>query len=112
MGAGLNAEIVKTIKARMICGCANNVLVDAATGDALSSLGIVYCPDYIVNAGGIINCVAELEEGGYKVSSVEEKVEGIYRTTLNILGEAKQKGISTAKAADEYAMGIIMRARK
>jgi len=111
LGAVFNVDNVKTIKAKMICGCANNVLVDAATGDALNSLGIVYCPDYIVNAGGIINCVAELEEGGYKVAEVEKKVNGIYQTTLNILQEAKAKGISTARAADEYAMNIIMKAR-
>ncbi|MDR1242194.1 MAG: leucine dehydrogenase [Deltaproteobacteria bacterium] len=112
LGAVLNVNNVKNLKCMMICGCANNVLVDAATGDALTKLGILYCPDYIVNAGGIINCEAEIVDPVYSADAVNKKVDLIYDTTLNIIKLAKDKKISTAAAADEYAMGIILKARK
>jgi len=112
LGAVFNVDNIKTLKCKMICGCANNVLVDAATGDALADLGILYCPDYIVNAGGIINCEAEVVDPVYNADAVNERVDKIYQTTLDIIELAKQKKISTSKAADEYAMGIILAARK
>ncbi len=112
LGAILNRDNVKNLRCKVVCGAANNVLVDAAAGDALAQLGILYCPDYIVNAGGIINCGAEVIEPVYDVDSVNRKVDQIYQTTLNIIQLAKDKGISTAAAADEYALGIIRDARK
>jgi leucine dehydrogenase len=112
LGAVLNTSNVKSLKAKVICGCANNVLVDAATGDALEGLGILYCPDYIVNAGGVINCGAEITEPVYSVDAVTKMVDGIYDATLNIFDLAKKKGISTYAAADEYAMGIVLKNRK
>lgn len=111
LGAVFNVDNIKKLKCKMICGCANNVLVDGATGDGLSDLGILYCPDYIVNAGGIINCEAEVVDPVYSADAVNERVDKIYQTTLDIINLAKQKKISTAKAADEYAMGIILAAR-
>ena len=112
LGAVFNVNNIKSLKCKMICGCANNVLVDAATGNELASLGILYCPDYIVNAGGIINCEAEVVDPVYSAEAVNQRVDKIYQTTLNIIDLAKQKNISTAAAADEYAMGIILKARK
>ena len=112
LGAILNVDNVKNLKCKMICGAANNVLVDAAAGDAVASRGILYCPDYIVNAGGIINCSAEIISPVYDVDEVNKKVDEIYGTTLNIIELAKKKNISTAAAADEYAMGVILAARK
>jgi leucine dehydrogenase len=112
LGAVFNVDNIKTLKCKMICGCANNVLVDAATGDALNKLGILYCPDYIVNAGGIINCEAEIVDPVYSADAVNKKVDLIYDTTTNIIKLSKEKNISTAAAADEYAMGIILKARK
>jgi leucine dehydrogenase len=112
LGAILNVDNVKNLKCKMICGAANNVLVDNAAGDAVASLGILYCPDYIVNAGGVINCEAEVVDPVYSADAVNKKVDKIYQTTLNIIELAKKKGISTAAAADECAMGIILAARK
>ena len=112
LGAVFNVDNINTLKCKMICGCANNVLVDAATGNALASLGILYCPDYIVNAGGIINCEAEVVDPVYSADAVNQRVDKIYQTTLNIIDLARQKKISTAAAADEYAMGVILNARK
>ena len=107
MGAVFNTENVKNLKCQLIAGAANNVLLDAATGDALDKMGILYLPDYIINAGGVINCGMEITDGTYDVNVVKAKVEKIYDTTLKIIALAKEKRISTSKAADEYAEGIV-----
>lgn len=106
LGAVLNTENVGELKAKLICGAANNVLLDAATGQALNDLGILYCPDYIVNAGGVINCAPEVV-GTYNKDEVLAQVKRIYQTTQDIIALAKSKNISTYAAADEYAWGII-----
>jgi len=108
LGAVLNTENVKGLKCALVAGAANNVLVDAAAGEALNNMGVLYLPDYIVNAGGVINCGMEIETGGqYDVNVINKKVDGIYDTTLKIVALAKDNKISTSKAADEYAMGVI-----
>jgi leucine dehydrogenase len=112
MGAVLNTENVKSLKCRLIAGAANNVLMDAAAGEALNKLDILYLPDYIVNAGGVINCGIEIAEGFYDVNVVNERIDKIYDTTLKIIALAKDKKISTSKAADNYALGIVDMKRK
>ena len=107
LGAVLNTENVKGLKCKLVCGCANNVLLDPATGDALDARGILYLPDYIVNAGGVVNCGMEIVEGRYSADAVRAKVEKIYDTTLKIIALAKEKKICTYRAADDYAFGII-----
>ena len=107
MGAVLNTDNVKKLKCKMVAGAANNVLLDPATGDALDALGILYLPDYIINAGGVINCGMEITEGTYDADVVNANVDKIYDTTLKIVALAKDKKISTYRAADEYAESII-----
>jgi leucine dehydrogenase len=106
MGAVLNTENVGSLKCALIAGAANNVLMDAATGDALKKLDILYLPDYIVNAGGVINCGVEVSEG-YDINKINQRVDGIYDTTLKIVKLAKEKNISTYLAAEEYAWSIV-----
>ena len=107
LGAVLNTGNVRRLQCRMVAGAANNVLLDAATGDALDALGILYLPDYIINAGGVINCGMEIVEGRYDAATVWANVDKIYDTTLKIVSLAGEKGISTYRAADEYAWGIV-----
>jgi len=107
MGAVLNTENVKNLKCRLIAGAANNVLMDAATGDALENLGILYLPDYIINAGGVISCGMEITDENYDADAVNAKVDEIYGTTLKIIALAKERHISTYRAADEYAESAI-----
>lgn len=107
LGAVLNVSNVKDLKCKMVCGAANNVLTDAETGNELESLDILYLPDYIVNAGGVINCAEEVTEPVYHSDSVMAKVDRIYDTTLKVLDIAKEKHISTYDAAEQYAMNII-----
>lgn len=107
LGAVLNAQNIKALRCKMVCGAANNVLVDANVGNELEALNILYLPDYIVNAGGIINCGEEITADTFNVEVIYEKVDRIYDTTLKIIALAKEKGVSTYDAADLYAMGII-----
>lgn len=110
LGAVFDTENLKKVKAKVICGCANNQLVDNAAGDLIDRLGIVYCPDYIANAGGVINCAAEVE-GGYDEEKVKDKVRHIYEATEMIFNMARERKIPTYKAADEYAYSIIKSAK-
>ncbi|MCL1796003.1 MAG: leucine dehydrogenase [Clostridia bacterium] len=110
MGAVLNTENVHKLKCSLIAGAANNVLMDAATGDMLAGMGILYLPDYIINAGGVINCGMEITEERYDADAVNAKVDAIYATTRTILLNAKAKGISTYRAADEYAEKQLLKA--
>jgi leucine dehydrogenase len=112
LGAILNTDNVKDIKASVICGCANNQLVDNATGDLIDKLGILYNPDYIANGGGVINCAVEIEEPSYDEKIVTERVKHIYEASLMVFKKAKDEKIPTYAAADEYAMGIIKAAQK
>jgi leucine dehydrogenase len=114
MGAVFNKENIEHLKCRLIAGAANNVLLDASVGDALSELDILYLPDYIINSGGVINCGIEIENPAwrYNADEVNVRVDGIYDTTLKIIALAKEKQISTSKAADEYAEGIVEAGRK
>lgn len=107
MGAVLNMDNVHHLKCKLIAGAANNVLMDDATGDALEELGILYMPDFIINAGGIINCGMEVTEKEYSADVVNQKVDAIYDTSLEIVATAREKGIGTYQAANEYAMGVI-----
>ena len=115
MGAVLNttggttekSTNVKSLKCKMVAGAANNILVDEEAANALEEMNILYLPDYIVNAGGVINCGMEIVEGFYNVDTINEQVDKIYDTTLKIVNLAKEKKISTYQAADDYAEGII-----
>jgi len=111
MGAVLNTDNVKTLNCRLVAGAANNILLDPATGEALSDMDILYLPDYIVNSGGVINCGMEIVEGKYDVNVINKKVDEIYDTTLKIIALSRDKGISTSSAADEYALGIVAAAK-
>ena len=108
LGNVLNPENVVKLKSKLICGCTNNPLRDTETATVLEQHGMVFCPDYIVNAGGVINCGVEIESGGkYNKDEVIERCNKIYDTTLTILQHAKEKKITSYEAAEAYSMGII-----
>lgn len=111
LGAVLNTKNVETLHCEMIGGCANNVLVDAETCEAIEARNILYLPDYIVNAGGIISCSEEVATSTFDRETALKKVDDIYNTTLKVIDFAKEKGITTYLAADEYAMSIIEAAK-
>jgi hypothetical protein len=84
-----------------IAGSANNVLARDEHGYALRQLGILYAPDYLVNAGSLINVADEVQ--GYSAKRAEAKVEGIYGAVRDIFHRAKAEGIPTSEGADRIA---------
>lgn len=106
LGATVNNDTIHQLKASVIAGAANNQLADENVhGTILREKGIVYAPDFLINAGGIINVYAELEN--YGKDEVIRKTENIYNTTLEILDKAENKQITTHQAAFEIAQARI-----
>ncbi|SHH05560.1 leucine dehydrogenase [Flavobacterium johnsoniae] len=106
MGATINDNTVDKIKAKVIAGAANNQLADENVhGARLQERGILYAPDFLINAGGIINVYAELEH--YGKAEIMAKTENIYNTTLEIIDYAAKNGITTHKAALTIAQNRI-----
>ncbi len=109
LGAVINTSNAKELHCKMVCGAANNVLLDKETSFTLEELEITYIPDYIANAGGIINCAPEASGIDYNEEFVLEKVDNIYNTTLKIIDIAKEKSITTYQAAEQFALDTIER---
>jgi leucine dehydrogenase len=110
LGGVINDETVSKLKFRLICGGANNQLLDDHHGDELRKRGITYAPDYVVNAGGIINVCAEyLGEGAVEV---EQRVRAIPGRLISILQEADASGRASNLAADDLARRLIAGARQ
>ena len=106
LGATVNDETIYKLKAKVIAGAANNQLsVEDTHGMILQNKGIVYAPDFLINAGGIINVYAELE--GYGKQEIMRKTENIYNTTLEILDSASKNGLTTNHAALNIAKNKI-----
>lgn len=101
LGGGVNDDTISEFNCRIIAGAANNQLAREELGDKLRGLGILYAPDVVINAGGLINVEDELR--GYDRTRAMTRVEGIYRQLQLIFAMAGEKGISTARAATEYA---------
>lgn len=110
LGGALDAESVAGLKARLVCGGANNQLANDAMALELLDRGITYVPDYIANAGGIINVAAEYL--GETAAQVEERIGKIPSRVLAILTRARQDCCSPALVADEMAAEIIASGRR
>ncbi|NQY05257.1 MAG: Glu/Leu/Phe/Val dehydrogenase [Flavobacteriaceae bacterium] len=106
LGATVNDATIHALKADIVAGAANNQLADENKhGSILQEKGIVYAPDFLINAGGIINVYAELE--GYDKTEIMRKTEDIYNTTLEILEHAKNNGVTTHESALKVAQDRI-----
>jgi leucine dehydrogenase len=101
LGAVINDDTVSQLHCKIIAGAANNQLAREEHGDKLRDLGILYAPDFVINAGGLINVEDELR--GYDRERAMKKVEGIYKQLQTIFTMARERGISTARAAIEHA---------
>ena len=101
LGAVVNDDTLPRFKCSIVCGSANNVLGEDRHGAALAERDILYAPDYVVNAGGLINVANELE--GYNRERAIQKARGIHDITLNIFGIARDEGITTLHAANRLA---------
>jgi len=101
LGGVINRETIPLLKCKAIAGAANNQLDTPQQGEELLKRNILYAPDYIINAGGIINAAAEFEEGGYNPKKAREKVDHLYDTLLTIFTQSEKKHLPTNVIADE-----------
>ncbi len=111
LGATLNTENINRLKCSVISGAANNQLADENIhGPMLAQKGILYAPDFLINAGGLINVYSELN--GYDRKVALQHTENIYSTTLEIFKKASEENITTLAAAKKIAEERIDKARK
>ncbi|MCA1781788.1 MAG: Glu/Leu/Phe/Val dehydrogenase [Dermatophilaceae bacterium] len=104
LGGALDDHTVEALKATVVCGGANNQLVregPGGTADRLAARGITYCPDFLVNAGGVIQVSDELL--GFDLDRARGKASAIFAHTLEVLASAADRGITPAEAADLIA---------
>ena len=106
LGATCNENTIPVLKCKIVAGAANNILLDeVADAKRLEDRGILYAPDFVVNAGGLINVYTELE--GYNRDRAMGKADGIYDTTMRIYDYAEANSITTSEAAIELAQKRI-----
>lgn len=101
LGAIVNDQTIGKLRCKAISGGANNQLAEARHGDHLKELGILYAPDYVVNAGGLMNVFVELE--GYSPDRAFDKTKKVYENVMRVFEIAKRDGIGTHTAADRLA---------
>ena len=102
LGGILNSTTIPKLTCRLVAGGANNQLLRDSDGDELHRLGILYAPDYVVNAGGIINAEAEIGSP-YNIDRARERTERIYDIMENVICLSKNNNIATYEAADLMA---------
>ena len=90
---------------RAVCGPANNPLAERSGADALAARGILYAPDYVVNAGGVIHLA--LTERGETPETVDARLRGIGGTLAEVLATAQAEGITPLDAADRIALARV-----
>jgi leucine dehydrogenase len=109
LGAVVNDDTIGQFKFEIVAGAANNQLARSHHGDALKERGILYAPDYAINAGGLINVFGEMNQ--WSPDRSKRKAGDIYNTLLRVFDRAESENISTSEAADRAAEGRIMEAR-
>lgn len=111
LGATLNTDSINKLKATIVAGAANNQLANETIhGAQLQDRGILYAPDFLINAGGIINVYAEIEK--YDKAESMRRTENIYNTTLEIFDFAMKNKITTHEAALKIAQQRIDQRKK
>ena len=101
LGGSVNDALVPSLHAKIICGAANNQLAHPGVEKALADCGVLYTPDYVANAGGVVQVADEIE--GFRFERAKAKAAKIYDTTLAIFRLADQDGVPPAVAADRLA---------
>jgi leucine dehydrogenase len=110
LGGAVDAGNVEELRCEIVCGSANNVLADDSLAERLHEHGILYAPDFIANAGGLINVYAE--NHGLDRGRTKQLVDGIGETIAHLLGEAEERRASPLEAARQLAAERLERARR
>jgi len=103
LGAILNDDTIPHLNVPVVAGAANNQLARASNGEDLRARGILYAPDYVINAGGIIQVANEVHGRKTTTEDGMKKVEEIYETLMEVFTEAEEQGATTGKVADSIA---------
>ncbi len=101
LGGALDPDTVAVLPARIVCGGANNQLATPEVAEQLRGRGILYAPDYLVNAGGVIQ--VEDERHGFSFARAQSKASGIFDVALRVFRAADEERVSPAAAADRLA---------
>ena len=109
LGGVIDQVNVDRLRCRIVCGSANNILAHEGLADDLAANGILYAPDFIANAGGLINVSLELE--GYDPAKARTGAAGIEQTMRALLDEAEASGITPLAAAYRLARRRLTAAR-
>ena len=109
LGGGLNDDTIPKLRVELVVGAANNQLLEDRHGDMLEERGIIYAPDYVVNAGGVINVYGEL--AGWDRTRSLRKADEIYQTILGVFDIARADGVTSHVAADRLAERRIQAVR-
>lgn len=102
LGATVNRHTLRQLQASIIAGSANNQLDTAETGRLLHARGLCYAPDYVINAGGIIDVYYE-KQGHYNIDTVNEHIEGLYGTLMALFERSERDNVATSDLADTMA---------
>jgi len=111
LGAVIRPETIGRLRCRVVAGAANNQLADASMGDELRRRGIVYAPDFAINAGGVINIADELIGDGYDPDRAKRSVERIEQTLRDVFERARSAEVAPNRAAEQMARERIAAAR-
>jgi glutamate dehydrogenase/leucine dehydrogenase len=109
LGGVIDQVNVGRLRARIVCGAANNILAHEGLADDMAAQGILYAPDFIANAGGLINVSLELD--GYDPAKARAGAAGIEQTMRNLLDEAEVASITPLAAAYQLARRRLTAAR-
>jgi leucine dehydrogenase len=107
MGGALNEQTISRLRCSAVCGAANNQLAVEEDAKRLLGRGILYAPDFVVNAGGLINVSEEIR--GYNEQKADAHIERVYDNTLRVLHAAHEQGMSPHHTAVELAMERVQK---
>jgi len=112
IGQTINPETLRRLSCKIIAGAANNQLSAPSVYTTIKERGLLYCPDFAINSGGVICVGAELAEGGPSIPWIQNKVDGIYETTGRVLDQALKTGHDTEVVAIDLAKEKIAEAKR
>jgi leucine dehydrogenase len=112
LGGVINDPTVPKLACQIVAGAANNQLLEDRHGAALHARGILYAPDYVINAGGLINIAQELQPGGYDRERALAKVEAIGTTLAEVFERSRQEALPTHEVANRIARERIAVGRR
>ncbi|OGY97488.1 MAG: hypothetical protein A3A43_02805 [Candidatus Liptonbacteria bacterium RIFCSPLOWO2_01_FULL_56_20] len=112
LGDEFNAKTIPRLQCHIVCGGANNQLSTSEDGRRLQRAGILYIPDYLANAGGLINVVAELDRRGYSWKRVRKRVQNIQKMARKVIEFSRRQDTPTSEVADRLAESIFRKKSK